>query len=184
MTQALDAANTATGEHHGRLAMIQVASIGQHMDQLAAHLLADNQEVARLTAAGDDAGARARMQDATDTLNACYQDSKALIPLEQEARLSYQRSLGSAKLMLTRAQESELAHHALTTFGVPESAALVASETALLAAADSGLARDYLLLGTPARGLPLAREALLLVPDSKPYHDLCVQLENTASVPH
>jgi hypothetical protein len=63
---------------------------------------------------------------------------------------------------------------------VRESTALAASQALLLGAADGALAREYLLVGKPAQGLPLAREALQLVPDSTAYQDLCQRLQPQA----
>jgi hypothetical protein len=79
--------------------------------------------------------------------------------------------------MLTRARDAELAGHPLLVIGMTQSTTLAAAHALLLGAADCALARDHLVLGDPAQGLPLAREALQLVPDSTAYQELCQRLQ-------
>ena len=135
----------------------QVTSIGQHLDHLSAQLLVDNQEAARLTATGDAANAHARLLDVNATLAACYRDSMAMIPLENEARTAYHKGLRSATLVLQRAQDAERAHHPLTLYGVTESTAMITEVTALIAATDSELAPGLSSPGHSCPGAPLCQ---------------------------
>jgi hypothetical protein len=178
--QVMDAATAASWESRGRLQQRQATTIGQRIDQLTAQALADRARAIRLAASGEADGARTRALHATACLDDCYHELQRLIPLESEARTAFQSAHAAALRLLTRAHDAELAGHPLLAVGVRESTALAASQALLLGAADGALAREYLLVGKPAQGLPLAREALQLVPDSTAYQDLCQRLQPQA----